>query len=361
MRPLPKTFDDPARAPAGPHRAAAAVVATVLLLAPWAAAQPAASWWRALYRGTAGAEPVVLDLTLEGTQARGRLLLLGRRRVLDASGTASPDGSLTLSLRPSLGAAGAASAAPAVGTLDGTRSLAPNDDGSRLTGRLVVNGDGASLALVRVAQYLRLDVTEGPIHARSDVPDFLDPALASLDAELAPAARAGLATFVREGRDARAAGALLHGWELIASTDVEGMAGPYVSLRTTRYRYTGGAHGIHDVETATWWLDPSGPRRLALQALFAPGTGYLGRLGPLVLARLRAAGAQWVVDGQVSRLGAQDLALYNLTPAGLAFTFPPYAVGPYVQGTFTVTVPYDRVLDLAASNGALEAFARAGE
>jgi len=345
--------------------AIAAALALAALLAPHAAAQTPPGWWRALYRGTAsagaaGSQTVVLDLTLQGDEATGRLLLPALRAVLDASGTTGQDGAVTLSLTAPR-ERGQGPAPAATGSLEGRRSLAPNDDGSRFTGQLRLgNGVAATVTLRRIAQYVRVDVHDGNIHAQADFPHFLAPDLAPLRPELAPPAQADIASFVGEGRSARAANALFHAYELIADTELEGMAGAYVSLKSTRYRYTGGAHGIDDIETATWWLEPSGPRKLSLAELFAPGAPYVTRLSPLVLARLKEQDATWVVQGQVTRLSAQDLALYALTPAGIAFAFPPYAMGPYAQGTFTVVVPYTRVLDMAASQGALQAFAQAG-
>jgi len=358
------------RPSAGRRRAGAAGWLAALLLtaalAPCASAQATGGWWRAIYRGSGEDRNVVLDLTLDGTRASGRLLLPSEHAVLVASGNAADQGGVSLELRepdqrggPD-GGATAAAGGPQVGSLEGTRSQAPNDDGSRFSGRLTVDGRERTLSLVRVAQYVRTDVRDGPIHVLATVPHFFGPDLASLDPEVGPPEWATLTTFVREGRSARAAGGLFHAWELIDETRLEGIAGPYVSLMTTRYRYTGGAHGLQSFHPASYRVYDSGPARLTLEGLFAPGSDYLARLEPLLLADLRAQGALWVVQGQVTRLRAQDLDLFTLTPAGLSFTFPPYAMGPYVQGSFTVTVPYPKVLDLATTNGALQAFARAG-
>jgi len=338
----------------------ALLLATVLALTSLAAAQATPSWWRALYRGTAGSQPLLLDLTLAGATASGRLLLPAERAVVPVAGSSAADGALTLAPTPQNTGRSAPAGTLAGARLDATRSLAPNDDGNSIAGHLTLGTERLTLSLSRVAQYVRVNVQDGPIQATDSYPHFLTGALAPLNAELGPASGAELTTFVREGRSARAAGGLFHAWQLIAETTVEGVAGPYVSLLTSRYRYTGGAHGIQETATATWWLDRSGPRRISLAELFAPGADYVARLAPLVLADLRAQGATWVVQGQVSSLSAHDLALYVLTPAGLSFTFPPYAMGPYVQGTFTVVVPYAKVLDMAAPNGALQAFASAG-
>lgn len=349
----------PTRAITRPLTAAAALTLAVLL-APHAAAQGRPAWWRAIYRGTAGTQPIVLDVTLQGSHADGRLLMPALGAVLDASGAAGEDGTLTLALTPHRDRVQGPLPA-AAGSLEGSRSLAPNDDGSHFSGRLRLgNGVAATVSLARIAQYVRIDVLDGNIHVQETFPHFLVADLTPLAPELAPTARATVAGFLGSGRNARAADALFHGYELIADTELEGLAGAYVSLKTTTYTYTGGAHGMHDIGTATWWLDPAGPRRLTLAELFAPGADFVARLGPLVLASLEAQGALWVTQGQVTRLSADDLAHYALTPAGIAFSFPPYAMGPYAQGSFTVTVPYARVLDLAAQDGALQDFARRG-
>ncbi|MEJ2292381.1 MAG: DUF3298 domain-containing protein, partial [Deinococcales bacterium] len=224
-------------------------------------------------------------------------------------------------------------------------------------GSLTLAGTARTLTLERIAQFVDVDVREGPIHVQMSYPSFSGTPLSSLNPEIEPPARARLETFVAQGRQAQAAGELFHSWELVSSTRIEGMAGSYVSVLSQRYAYTGGAHGNHSFSAHSWELGAPGPRELTLSDLFRPGAPYLARLGPLVLADLRSQDATWVVDGQVTGLTAQDLALFSLRPQGLAFTFPPYAMGPYAQGTFTVVVPYDRVLDLALPGGAIRAFA----
>lgn len=324
-----------------------ATAVAVLCLAGACAAQ-AAPAWRALYRGTVGTDPAVLDLELQGTTASARLLLTAKSRTFDLTGTSDASGAARLHAKTT-----AAEAA----TLRVQRSMAPNDDGRTLTGTLALAGASLPLAMRRVARYVRWDVREGPIQVEVSYPDFGQGALGSLDPELAPRARAEIATFLAQGRRADAAGTLYHAWQLLSDTRLEGLAGDYVSLLTTRYAFTGGAHGEYTYLARSWQLGAPAPRRLTLSGLFRPGSDFMGRLGPLVLADLRRQGADWVVQGQVRQLTERDLALFSLTPAGLAFTFPPYAMGPYVQGAFTAVVPYADVVDLGVDGGALRAFA----
>lgn len=334
------------------HRRAPALPALLLTVAAVAAptvarAQPALER-HLLYRGSGLAAGLLLDLSLQGQQASGFLLDDARARTYTLDGKVGGNGTITLTVNDAAGSA--------LGSLTGARSSAPNDDGRTFRGRLRLPGTSAQLTLERIAQFVDIDVREGPIHVHLSYPNFAAGALASLDPELGPSAAARITTFVEQGRRAQAARQLFHSWEMIASTRVEGLAGPYVSLLTRTYAYTGGAHGNHAFAARTYRVEASGTMELGLAELFRPGADYLARLGPLVLAGLRAQKATWVVEGQVTHLSAQDLALFSLTPAGLAFTFPPYAMGPYVQGAFTVVVPYARVADLALAKGAIDAF-----
>jgi len=316
-----------------------------------ALAQGVAPAWRALYRGTAGNQPAVLVLALQGEKASARLLLDARALTLDGQGTIDAAGEVRLTLADHGGSAR--------GTLSGSRSSAPNDDGRTFDGQVTLDGTSRPLTLRRVAQFVDVDVREGPIHVSLRYPSFSGGPLSGLDPAIEPAAWASLTSFIDQGRAAQAAHQLFHGWESITTTRVEGLAGPFVSLLSETYAYTGGAHGNHTYTTRTWRVGTPTPRPLQLSDLFRPNAPYLDRLAPLVLADLKAQDATWVVDGQVSTLHAADLSLFSLTPAGLSFTFPPYAMGPYVQGAFTVVVPYHDVLDLALPEGALHAFADA--
>jgi hypothetical protein len=338
-------------APRLPGRAVAWAALGVVALLPFALAQGAAPAWRALYRGTAGNEPAVLELALQDGRANGRLLLDARAQTLQGQGTVDTSGEVHLTLADQGGTTR--------GSLSGRRSSAPNDDGRTFDGQVTLDGTSRPLTLRRVAQFVDVDVREGPIHVSLRYPSFAGGPLAGLDPAIEPAAWASLTSFIDQGRAAQAAHQLFHGWERITTTRVEGLAGPFVSLLSETYAYTGGAHGNHTYTTRTWRMGTPTPRALQLSDLFRPNAPYLDRLVPLVLADLKAQDATWVVEGQVTTLTAADLALFSLTPAGLSFTFPPYAMGPYVQGAFTVVVPYERVLDLALPEGALHAFADA--
>lgn len=377
--------------------------------------------WRALYRGAwvpgaiqlppgeedtgddasddaganaAGAGPFVadafgeeafLDLTLfDDGFAFARLHLAGRGVALEGSGLEGEDGVLRVDFyRPADPAmpawapdaawsearsaleTGPASGRPPVGaaprplaTLEAERSSTGLDDGSRLTGTvLVAGGERGAVALRRIAQYVTWRVTQGVIDARFSLPHFGPGLCASANAFLERGGLARLQAFVDEGRALADDDAVGWGWSIDEQLDVAGLAGCYLSLRATIDTYTGGAHPNTFFDAYLLELGSFGIRRLDLVDLFRQGTAWLPRLEALVLADLARQDAMWVVEGGVTALTEEDLAVYHLSPAGLTFTFAPYAMGPYVQGAFTVTVPFEEILDLAPEGGVLAAFA----
>ena len=59
-------------------------------------------------------------------------------------------------------------------------------------------------------------------------------------------------------------------------------------------------------------------------------------------------------------LSDEDLSLFSLTPQGLQFVFPPYAMGSYAEGTYTVLVPYDVARAWAPADGLIARLGRPG-
>lgn len=328
-------------------------MAALLAVAVPAAAQggPDQTPWRAFYVGTSEGDSVQLDLSVEAGRARVRVLLPTQGRTLLGEAPSGQDGALSVPLSAADGSN--------VGRLRGRRSLAPNDDGDTFEGRLELDGDERTVALRRWAQQVTRHVWDGVIDASVSYPRVLAPPGDAFDPLLEPPERAVLEDFLAQGRAARADGDLYHGWQMLSTTTIEGAAGPYLSVLAERYRYTGGAHGNQYFEARVLERRPGGVRVLRFPDLFPLGEQTVARLTPPILEALLQQQAAWVVEGQVGGLTVDDLSVVSLTPAGLSFVFPPYAMGPYVQGAFTVVVPYAEVLDLVPPDGAVAAFAAA--
>lgn len=334
--------------------------------------------WRALYTGQLADRQVTLDLSLsDGDFAFGRLLLGGPGTVLDGVGThLQEDGSVRLEFteaRPLAATSVAldlayygredeqARPAPAA-TLEGNRNIDWQDDGDELEVTLRLQrgaGDGEVLrgSLVRVAQYAFHQLVEGRIRTGYAVPRFVGDA-GALGARLLAMAEERAADRTAEGRQISDDGeGLGWGWSHEEATDLMGAAGPYRSLVTTFYYYTGGAHPNSHTESMLVSLEGAGTDPIPLSELFLPGTPWLEQVNGAVLEELGRQGADAVTSGSITGFGEEELATFSLGPAGLTFYFDPYVVGPYVQGRFLATVGYAELAPYAEPGGALHAFA----
>lgn len=336
--------------------------------------------WRALYRGDVGSEAVWIDMTLvtmpgddgsrdgSDTQSANRveakIVLPDSRTVLFGEGSGSADGGVHLSLRddtdgrPMPGRRGAPGAA--VGELDALRSMAANDDGRTLEGTIDLSGTTHSFAAHRTAQYAYLNYQLGSVQASLALPDFHGGTWQAIDEPLWQAETGYLRSFASEGRTDYIAAMVWHGWFSHSDTTVQGVSDDHLSLLSARSTYTGGAHGNLTYVARTYVATPAGPRPVELAALLSAEPSARAALVDHVLAALRAQDATWVVQGEVDTLSEQDLSLFSLTPQGLQFVFPPYAMGSYAEGTYTVLVPYDVARGWAPPDGLIARLWRRG-
>jgi len=320
-------------------------------------------------------EAVILDLTLyDDGFAYARLILPGRRSVLAGSGSLRNNSDLRLVFRqepPGDYAGWAAQFAhrpvegstptpPAgvVASFAGYRDYSFGAEGTVITGALALAaepGKVLNLELRRSAEYASWRLEQGRIRASFTSPYWLS-ADSPVGDYLEAAGRERIRDFVNEGRRFVADGVLGWGWEMHEYVTLEGASASYLSLLNHAYVYTGGAHPNTFFASYLLELRPSGLTALGIQDLFRTDSTWLKRLTPLILEDLARQEAAWVTQGDVTELSPIDLAAFTLSADGLTIYFAPYAMGPYVQGSFEVTLPYESLLGLAPAGGALEAF-----
>ncbi|MFA5550853.1 MAG: DUF3298 domain-containing protein [Trueperaceae bacterium] len=355
-------------------------LAALLCLASASGQGNAAVTWRAIYQGQLGDNAVTLDLALAADGfAFARLTQVGSGTQLDGVGNHDPEtGSVTLEFHAALyrfapsvaldhaalgglySDADTGGSGTVVATLEGVRSLDWSDDGNTLSVELTFAAERASSGVLeRTAQYAYGSLTEGRIALSYAYPRFVA-GPAALNGLLEREAAERMADWAQEGRNLLYnAGGIGWAWTHSESTDLVGAAEGYRSLVTSFYYYTGGAHPNSHKSSLLVRLGGAGLEVIALEELFAHGSDWLAAVSAAVLSELSAQGAEAVVRGDVTELTALDLTTFTLEPGGLSFHFDPYAVGPYVQGDFVVTLPYADLAALAAPGGAIEAFASA--
>lgn len=205
--------------------------------------------------------------------------------------------------------------------------------------------DGEAVTFQPAAEYAFEAVRQGAfIGVSASYPVFAAP-WRRVNERLRAFVRTPVTRALDEGRALSRAGQLSYPWTHEETLSATLYSAEVLSLRGTQFTYTGGAHPNTFYRALTFERTPEGVRERALRDLFREGAPYAGVLLGEVTRQLRARGAAWIQDGSI-RLTEADLAVFNLTGRGLEFAFAPYAVGPYAQGAFFVTVPYGLLEDL---------------
>jgi hypothetical protein len=128
-----------------------------------------------------------------------------------------------------------------------------------------------------------------------------------------------------------------------------------ISAYVTGFTYTGGAHGNIYYPTYNFGFIDGKPRRLALRDLFRPGEKAVDAASELVMEKLKAnPRATFVKDGSVKSIGPDLASAFVVSPTGITFLLPPYAVAPYSEGSFFVKVPFAEFGDKLNPNGPLK-------
>jgi hypothetical protein len=140
----------------------------------------------------------------------------------------------------------------------------------------------------------------------------------------------------------------------------------YVSIVRDDYMNSGGAHPNSDVDTILW--DRSAGKRISIRPFFTETADD----GPTMKAMLKGviaslnlekkkrdssetATAEWYkgLEPKLLKIGAVTLAPSTQPgkSSGLTFHYPPYAVGPYVEGQYVAFVPWEALKSYLTPDG----------
>jgi hypothetical protein len=158
------------------------------------------------------------------------------------------------------------------------------------------------------------------------------------------------------------------GWTFERKYDTRSMVGGrYVSIVRSDYMTNGGAHPNSDVDSILW--DATANKRISIRPFFAEtadGGPTMKAMQAAVIASLRVekkkrdveetADMDWYksVEPKLLRIGAVTLAPSTEAnkSSGLTFHYPPYAVGPYVEGEYVAFVPWTKLKPYLTPEGA---------
>lgn len=120
-----------------------------------------------------------------------------------------------------------------------------------------------------------------------------------------------------------------------------------ISLRFRIDQYmTGAAHPSHYTYTLNYNLGDD--KLVVLSDLFKPGAKYLDVIAAYTVTTLKQQERLLFPEGATAK--AENYSHWNFDRGGLLFTFDPYQVGPYAQGSSEVLVPYTILGDLLNPN-----------
>jgi len=145
------------------------------------------------------------------------------------------------------------------------------------------------------------------------------------------------------------------------------VAGRYVSISRWDYTYTGGAHPNSEVDTILW--DRQTAKRISIRPFFnelTDGGPTLTAMRDKIIAALKAEKKERGVEDDPAmdwfkgiEPGLLKIGPVSLAPSteagkssGLMFHYAPYAVGPYVEGSYDAFVPWNDLKPFVSAQGA---------
>ncbi|MEO0106496.1 MAG: DUF3298 domain-containing protein [candidate division WOR-3 bacterium] len=135
--------------------------------------------------------------------------------------------------------------------------------------------------------------------------------------------------------------------------NIEYFSNEIISLSFISYSYyPGAAHGYTDYPTLNILLTSEIIKEIELGDLFVLNSNYLKIISDICIRSLKKQGASFVVEGEIKDV-SELLDNFVITPSGLEFIFSPYTVGPYVEGYYTVEIPYKDLKNIIDLNSPL--------
>lgn len=134
-------------------------------------------------------------------------------------------------------------------------------------------------------------------------------------------------------------------WNIVWQTD------QLISLLGLEYAYEGGAHGNYMLRSANFVDDGQGAREFTFAELFRPETPWRAAVCRLVWQELRRQQASSVSEQPPDADEFSHFSTFTLNPAGVQVYFEPYKVASFAEGSFTVHLPWTKLLAFTHTNG----------
>jgi hypothetical protein len=134
-------------------------------------------------------------------------------------------------------------------------------------------------------------------------------------------------------------------WDIIWHAD------RLISLLGSEYAYEGGAHGNYMLRSANFVDDGQGAREFSFSELFRSETPWRAAVSQLVWQELRRQQASSISEEPPDADEFSHFSTFTLNPAGAQVYFAPYEVASFAEGSFTVHLPWTKLLAFTHTNG----------
>lgn len=172
------------------------------------------------------------------------------------------------------------------------------------------------------------------------------------NAEIAKRAKTDFDRFLRDAKQGAAElGKPTMAWAYESKTVVALATDSLVSVYFDRYEYSGGAHPNTFQAPLTFGKIGGKAKRLTLKDVVKPGS-VESVMAQVVKPRLDAAKRTRGAD-PVDSIDKELAESFVVTRAGMTWLFPPYSVGPYVEGAYEVKVPWSDLTSYLVPSGPL--------
>lgn len=125
-----------------------------------------------------------------------------------------------------------------------------------------------------------------------------------------------------------------------------------LSLQGVLEEFTGGAHGNLVYKPVNAYRTGRKQPVFRLEDLFDPASPAEQTLNELCMASLTLQGASELVQGNRTSLNFAEMYAFTFDESKLSIHFSPYAVASYAEGSFTVSIPSDKIIHLLSDRGA---------
>lgn len=304
------------------------------------------------YIGTIGdGLSIQMELSVEGPDVQGSYYYNKYGIPIDLSGLVnSKDSTITLTEKVEKGKRG--------GTFTGAFTPIGGGLGTTIEGTFSMSSK-LPFKLTKVANYEFSVIKQGNFsEAKWSYPKLIskNEVLQKITGKLYDGMKPQIEEYQKDAKEGFMEDLITSTWLFNYDYSIEYYSDELISFTGLVYSYTGGAHGNTYFVSSNYSIDEKDSKLIELSDLFKKDSHYVKVLSELIIKDLQKQKAGWVVNGEIKSLKEDEIGPFALSPRGIQFAFAPYAVGPYSDGAFFVTIGYENLKSILKSNGPIAHF-----